>query len=92
MNPVDPQGTDNPTSDYPSTHLDLRGTPCPINFVRTKLRLEQMSPGSVLEVWLDSGEPIEQVPDSLKMEGYQIKALDEKEDFFSLLVCRPVSP
>ncbi len=35
-------------------HLDLRGTPCPINFVRTKLRLEQMSPGALLEVWLDS--------------------------------------
>jgi TusA-related sulfurtransferase len=52
--------------------MDLRGTPCPINFVRTKLRLEQMSPGEVLEVWLDAGEPIEQVPDSLKMEGYEI--------------------
>lgn len=91
MNPVNPQSTDNPTFDRSSAHLDLRGTPCPINFVRTKLRLEQMSPGSVLEVWLDSGEPIEQVPDSLKMEGYQIKALEEKQDFFSLLVCRPVS-
>ncbi|MGK7955300.1 MAG: sulfurtransferase TusA family protein, partial [Crocosphaera sp.] len=27
--------------------LDLRGTPCPINFVRTKLKLEQMPPGSL---------------------------------------------
>ncbi len=40
--------------------LDLRGTPCPINFVRTKLTLEQMSAGTELEVWLDPGEPIEQ--------------------------------
>lgn len=37
----------------PDAQLDLRGTPCPINFVRTKLRLEQMQPGSLLEVWLD---------------------------------------
>lgn len=83
------RGTDNATSDRADAHLDLRGTPCPINFVRTKLRLEQMNPGSILEVWLDPGEPIEQVPDSLKMEGYLLEALDERQGFFSLLVCRP---
>lgn len=90
MNPDPLRGTDNPTSDA-DAHLDLRGTPCPINFVRTKLRLQQMSPGTLLEVWLDPGEPIEQVPDSLKMEGYQIEALDERQDFFSLLVRRPAT-
>jgi TusA-related sulfurtransferase len=90
MNPVEPpQGTDNATSSLADAHLDLRGTPCPINFVRTKLRLEQMPPGSLLEVWLDSGEPIEQVPDSLKMEGYELESLKEQAGFFSLLVRRP---
>ncbi len=92
MNPIDPlKGTDSSTSVNPDACLDLRGTPCPINFVRTKLRLEQMSPGLVLEVWLDPGEPIEQVPDSLKMEGYRVEALDERQDFFALFVSRPVS-
>ena len=85
------QGTDNATSDRAEAHLDLRGTPCPINFVRTKLHLEQMPLGSILEVWLDPGEPVEQVPDSLKMEGYQIEALDDRKDYFSLLVCRPAA-
>ena len=90
MNHVDPApGTDNSTSTQADAHLDLRGTPCPINFVRTKLRLQQMSPGSLLEVWLDPGEPIEQVPDSLKMEGYALEAINERQDFFSLLVRRP---
>ena len=69
--------------------LDLRGTPCPINFVRTKLRLEQMSPDSILEVWLDAGEPIEQVPNSLKIEGYNLQSIQDCEDYFSLLVSRP---
>ena len=69
--------------------LDLRGTPCPINFVRTKLRLEQMNPGSILEVWLDPGEPIEQVPDSLKMEGYELDSIDDRTKFFALRVKRP---
>ncbi len=69
--------------------LDLRGTPCPINFVRTKLRLEKMPPGTLLEVWLDPGEPVEQVPDSLKMEGYVVEAVEDRSDFFALRVRRP---
>lgn len=83
---------ENPKS--PDAKIDLRGTPCPLNFVRTKLRLEQMAPGAVLEVWLDAGEPIEQVPDSLKMEGYQILetqfVADEPDaGFFAMKVQRP---
>ncbi len=73
--------------------LNLRGTPCPINFVRTKLKLETMAPGQTLEVWLDAGEPIEQVPDSLRMEGYIIQSIDENRDdrstYFVLRVQRP---
>lgn len=72
--------------------LDLRGTPCPINFVRTKLKLERMPPGSLLEVWLDAGEPIEQVPDSLSMEGYPVEAIEAREAFFALRVRRPENP
>jgi len=73
----------------PDVQMDLRGTPCPINFVRTKLRLEQMPPGSLLEVWLDPGEPIEQVPDSLKMEGYTIEQIENRSSFFSVKVRCP---
>ncbi len=70
--------------------MDLRGTPCPINFVRTKLRLEQMAPGTLLEVWLDPGEPIEQVPDSLTMEGYTIEEVRDCSGYFTLKVRRPL--
>jgi TusA-related sulfurtransferase len=75
----------------PDAQLDLRGTPCPINFVRTKLHLEKMSPGALLEVWLDSGEPIEQVPDSLTMAGYQVEQIIDCQGYFSLLVRRPIT-
>ncbi len=71
--------------------LDLRGTPCPLNFVRTKLKLEKMAPGSLLEVWLDPGEPIEQVPDSLKMDGYEIEMIDDRAEYFAVQVRRPMS-
>jgi TusA-related sulfurtransferase len=81
----------NPATSTPDAQLDLRGTPCPINFVRTKLRLEQMTPGTLLEVWLDPGEPIEQVPDSLAMEGYPIEAVEDRTDYFALRVRRPLA-
>lgn len=80
------------TSSKADELLDLRGTPCPINFVRTKLKLEQMSPDAVLEVWLDSGEPIEQVPNSLKIEGYNLQSIADRDGFFSLLVSRSATP
>jgi TusA-related sulfurtransferase len=70
----------------PIEQLDLRGTPCPLNFVRTKLRLEKMLPNQVLEVWLDKGEPIEQVPSSLQMAGYHIQQTIEHADFVALQV------
>lgn len=80
----------NDVLEQPDDKLDLRGTPCPLNFVRTKLRLQQMSPGSLLEVWLDPGEPIEQVPDSLIMAGYSVESLVDCSGYFALQVRRPV--
>lgn len=81
-----------PPLSTPDAQLDLRGTPCPINFVRTKLRLERMAPGTLLEVWLDPGEPIEQVPDGLTMAGYQIEQIQEQPGFFVLQVRHPLTP
>lgn len=77
------------TVNMPDQQLDLRGTPCPINFIRTKLCLEKMAPGSLLEVWLDGGEPMEQVPSSLTMEGYAIEQIEERSDFFAVQIRRP---
>jgi sulfite reductase (NADPH) hemoprotein beta-component/sulfite reductase (ferredoxin) len=52
--------------------LDLTGVACPINFVRTKLKLETMALGDQLQVTLDDGEPIESVAKSILEEGQQI--------------------
>jgi sulfite reductase (ferredoxin) len=52
--------------------LDLRGVACPFNFVRTKLKLEEMESGEKLAVLLDEGEPIQNVPRSVRDEGHRI--------------------
>ncbi|MEK6713072.1 MAG: sulfurtransferase TusA family protein, partial [Nitrospirota bacterium] len=56
----------------PDDTLDLKGVLCPINFVKTKLKLEEMEVGQVLEVILDDGEPMRNVPRSVKAEGHKI--------------------
>lgn len=68
--------------------LDLCGVSCPMNFVKTKLKLEEMQPGQILEIILDAGEPIRNVPCSVKGEGHQIVKvvyLDE-ENIFKLYI------
>jgi len=53
--------------------LDLRGTPCPLNYIRTKLALEQLPAGATLEVWLDRGEPERMVSEGLRQEGHAVE-------------------
>jgi len=67
--------------------LDLSGVACPMNFVKTKLELEEMDEGQVLEVILDEGEPVKNVPRSVKAEGHKVLALNEVPDgHFSLVI------
>jgi sulfite reductase (ferredoxin) len=60
--------------------LDLRGVACPLNYVKTRVALERLSAGEALEVWLDTGEPAENVPRSCDEDGYTVLALGEAEE------------
>lgn len=66
--------------------LDLKGVACPNNFVKTKLKLEQMQSGQILEVILDDGEPIKNVPRAVKEEGHQILKVVKTDQHWRLLI------
>ncbi len=72
-----------------ATVYDLRGVACPMNYVKTKLKLEMMDAGEHLEVWLDAGEPIKNVPMSLRNDGHKIlveEPLEPEAAHFKILV------
>jgi sulfite reductase (ferredoxin) len=52
--------------------LDLRGVPCPLNWVRARLLLETLRPGDELHLQLDPGEPLESVPASAREDGHEV--------------------
>ena len=55
-----------------STVLDLTGVACPLNWVRTRLALEELAAGDRLSVRLDPGEAIESVPHSAREDGHDV--------------------
>ena len=59
--------------------LDLRGVICPYNFVKTKLKLETMEGGQILSVLLDDGDPVRNVPQSVRNEGHTILSQERME-------------
>ncbi len=68
------------------TQLDLHGVVCPINFVKTKLALEELEPGEHLEIILDEGDAMLNVPRSLKEEGHRIVKVEPLGETFRVVV------
>ena len=59
----------------PAALIDITGESCPMTYVRTKLRLESLGPGEVLEVLLRGDEPKRNVPRSALEEGHLVLSL-----------------
>ena len=82
--------TAKPVSVEQNTNLikikDFRGVKCPMNFVKTKIELSTLKSGDLLEILLDDGEPIENVPGSIKSEGHNILKQDRVDNYWSVLI------
>ncbi len=59
--------------------LDITREVCPLTFVKTKLLVERMAVGELLDVRLNSGEPLENVPRSLAELGHIIVSLEPED-------------
>lgn len=64
----------------PNGFVDITNVVCPVTFVKVKVALEELEPGEVLEVKLNEGEPIQNVPRSLKEENHKVIQVNKNED------------
>ena len=83
--PIDQQA--DAADDKDKTHsIDLRGIACPLNFVKAKLALEQIDAGDVLEMLLDDGEPVRNVPASFAERGHDVLDVENNGDHYCVKV------
>ena len=75
-----------PEAISPDVKKDFRGVMCPMNFVKTKIALTPMKSGQILEILLDDGAPIENVPGSVKNEGHTILSTEKVENYWKVLI------
>lgn len=65
---------------------DLRGVACPMNFVQTKILLSTLKSGDMLEILLDDGQPISNVPGSVRGEGHAILEQTQVGEYWKVVV------
>ena len=76
--------------------VDITDVVCPVTFVKAKVALEELDDGQILSIHMNDGEPVQNVPRSIKDEGHQILKLTgkklESEQGSLTRVCRWVRP
>ena len=57
-----------------------------MTFVKTKLKLEQLAKGDILEIMLCEGEPLNNVPKTVEEQGYQVLDVTQHNSFYKVVV------
>lgn len=70
--------------------VDITDVVCPVTFVKAKVALEELDEGQILAIRMNDGEPVQNVPRSIKEEGHQVLKLDANEDGTYTLIVKKV--
>ena len=70
--------------------VDITDKVCPLTFVKAKVSLDELDDGQILAIRRNDGEPVQNVPRSIKEEGHQILKLVDNEDGTYTLFVRKV--
>lgn len=60
--------------------VDITDKVCPLTFVKAKVAIEELEDGEIIAIHMNDGEPVQNVPRSIKEEGHQILKLVNNED------------
>jgi TusA-related sulfurtransferase len=72
----------------PDKQIDIRGLVCPYTFVKSKLAIESMDVGQVLEILLDYEEASRNIPKSMEDHGQTVLRVDKVNDKEWVLIIR----
>jgi tRNA 2-thiouridine synthesizing protein A len=76
-----------------TARLDVSVLRCPMTWVRTKLALEPLTPGALLEVLLGPGEMLVNLPRNAREDGHEVRSLAPLPDGRHLMVvCKRGAP
>ena len=70
--------------------VDTTDVVCPVTFVKAKVALSELEEGQILAIRLKDGEPVQNVPRSVKEEGHKILKLADNGDGTYNLIVRKV--
>lgn len=70
--------------------VDITDVVCPVTFVKAKVALEELDDGDILSIRLNGGEPVQNVPRSIKEEGHKVLSLTENGDGTYQLIVQKV--
>lgn len=70
--------------------VDITDKVCPLTFVKAKVALDELEDGQVLAIRMNDGEPVQNVPRSIKEDGHKILKLADNEDGTYTLYVRKV--
>lgn len=70
--------------------VDITDVVCPVTFVKAKVALEELDDGEILAIRMNDGEPVQNVPRSIKEEGHQILKLNNNGDGTYTLIVKKV--
>lgn len=82
------EDSSSPDAEDKTHKIDLCGVACPLNFVKAKLEIEKIKVGEILEVILDDGEPLRNVPASFAEQGQEVLDVIKFGDKFCVKVLR----
>lgn len=60
--------------------VDITDKVCPLTFVKAKVAIDELDEGQIIAIRMNDGEPVQNVPRSIKDEGHQILKLADNED------------
>lgn len=70
--------------------VDITDVVCPITFVKAKVALDELEDGQIISIRMNDGEPVQNVPRSIKDEGHQILKLIHNQDGTYQLIVKKV--